>query len=152
MFRNWRCQKQKRNSGEISSLQGRQHRLGCLALAGSSSVTWGMVFNFWGPCDSIGLDREDVPPWFTGGQSNSAWGTHCPVSAVCQGCTQSPLPDHLLTQLWDTETSALTGSFVISCPRLGGTKRGGDWNLNSYLFPVTKLHRESHGENPVCYG
>lgn len=87
-----------------------------------------------------------------GEQTNSAWGTHCPVSAVCQGSTQFPLPDHLLTQLWNAETSALTGSFVISHPHLAGTKRSRDWNLNSYLLSVTKLHRESPGENPVCYG
>ena len=86
------------------------------------------------------------------GQSNSTWGTRCPVFAVCQGCKQSPLPDHLLTQLWNTETSALTGSFVISCPHLGGTKRGGDWNVNFYLLPVTILHWESYGENPACSG
>lgn len=154
MFRKWRFQKQKRNSRENSSLQSRQPILGCLAPADSSSVTWGMVFNFWGPCDSIGLDREGVPPWFTVGTKQFYLGH--PLPCLC--CLprllsiQSPLPDHLLTQLWSTETSALTGSFVISCPHLGGTKRGRDWNVNSYLLPVTTLHRESYGENPVCSG
>lgn len=89
-----------------------------------------------------------------GGQSllpgNSAWGTPCPVCAVCQGCAKSPLPDVRLTPLRKTKTSALTGSFVVSCPHLGRTKRGRAWNLNSYSLPVTTQHRESYGENPDC--
>ena len=57
-----------------------------------------------------------------GGKTNSAWGTTDPVSAVCQGCAKFPLPDHLLTSLQNTKTLALTVSFVISCPHLGGTR------------------------------
>ena len=153
MFRKWRCQKQKRNSRENSSLQGRQPRLSCLAPADSSSVTWGMVFNFWGHCDSIGLDKEGVPPWFTVGTKKILPGAPVALSLLSAKAVSSlHSPDHLLTQLWNTETSALTGSFVISCPHLGGTKRGGDWNVNSYLLPVTTLHWESYGENPACSG
>lgn len=152
MFRKWRCQKQKRNSRENSSLQGRQPRLSCLAPADSSSVTWGMVFNFWGHCDSIGLDKEGVPPWFTVGTKKILPGAPVALSLLSAKAVSSL---HSLITSSPNSGTRRPQHWQALCNQLPSFRRNKERRVlecEFLLTPVTTLHWESYGENPACSG